>query len=376
MSNLVPFAQSAVPAFFAGAFAAEDTNIVTATPTPALSFRGKTWRIAMDGQETIITNKDGDPSAMVSVVILDQVKRRSRAFYEGEYVSGENKAPRCSSIDGVTPDADIAEPISPKCASCPNSVKGSKISASGKAVMACSSVKRLAVVPASQPKFSGLLLRLPQTSLWDKDNKENEAKGWYAWDQYMEFLKARGVTHTAQVVTKMKFDARTEYPKLLFTADRWVTPEEWAILSERWKSDEVKDLLLGKSNAMETDDGQDAPAPAAQQAAQAAQVAQPAAAAAQPAAAAAPTRTRKPREAAQPAPAAQPAAATAQPAASNLGGGDDDDEEDGGNFGAPGAQAQPAQAAQPAAAAPAATAQAPAATANAGLSALLGSWDD
>jgi len=362
MSNLVPFAQAAVPAFFAGAFSPDESNITSVVPLPALSFRGKAWRISLEGQETLITNKEGEPSSTVSVIVLDQIKKRSRGFYEGQYVAGENKPPRCSSVDGVTPDADVKEPCAATCASCPNSVKGSKVTPAGKAVTACGVTKRLAVIPASKTAFAALLLRLAQTSLWDKENKENEDKGWYAWDRYMDFLKARGVTHTAQVVTKMKFDHRTEYPKLLFTADRWVTPEEWAVVGERWKSEEVKDLLLGKqAGATTTDDEEDdgyTVAPAA-----AAPAAQPAAAAA-PAAAPAPARTRRARpEAAAPAPAPAPAAALV-----------DDDEE--GEFIEPAAAAQPAPAPQQQAPAPAAAVQAAPATANAGLSSLLGSWDD
>ena len=131
MSNPVPFAQASVPSFFSGAFAPEESNIVAVIPTPALSFRGKAWRIMLDGQETLITNKEGEPSTVVSLVILDQIKNRSRIFYEGQYVPGENKPPRCSSMDGVKPDADIKEPCAATCASCPNSVKGSKISNNG-----------------------------------------------------------------------------------------------------------------------------------------------------------------------------------------------------------------------------------------------------
>lgn len=182
MSNLVPFAQAPVPAFFAGAFAPEDSNIISAAPLPTLSFRGKAWRISVDGQETLITNKEGDPSSSVTVIILDQLKKRSRVFYEGQYVTGENKPPRCSSIDGVTPDADIENPCSATCAMCPNAAKGSKVTPAGKADTACSVLKRLALIPAARPQFSALLCRLPRTSLWDKDNKENEAKGWYVWD--------------------------------------------------------------------------------------------------------------------------------------------------------------------------------------------------
>lgn len=360
MTNMVPFAQAAVPTFFAGAFAPEDSNISAANPIPALSFRGKAWRISLDGQETLITNREGEPSSSVSVIVLDQIMRRSRAFYEGQYVSGENKPPRCSSTDGVVPDMSIADPIAKTCATCPNAVKGSKISANGKAVTACGVNKRMVVIPATKPEFAGLLLRVPQTSIWDKDNKENEAKGWYAWDQYMDFLKARGVTHTAQVVTKIKFDHRMEYPKLLFTADRWVTPEEWAILSTRWNSQEVKDLLSGALLAGGTpngpiDDAEDEGAPA---------LAQPAPAVAAPAAAATPSRARRAPAAATPAP-----VAAAQPAAPVVESGDDD-------MVIQTAPAAAAQAPQQQAAAQAAQVQAAPATANAGLSSLLGSWDD
>src|SRR5574343_375905 len=60
MTNMVPFAQAAVPTFFAGAFAPEDSNIQTVAPLPALSFRGKAWRIWLAGPETLIPNKAGE----------------------------------------------------------------------------------------------------------------------------------------------------------------------------------------------------------------------------------------------------------------------------------------------------------------------------
>jgi hypothetical protein len=55
-----------------------------------------------------------------------------------------------------------------------------------------------------------------------------EAQGWRAFQQYTDFLKANGVTHTAMLVTKMKFDSNEAYPKIFFGADRWLTPEEIA----------------------------------------------------------------------------------------------------------------------------------------------------
>lgn len=261
MTNMIPFVAGQVPAHIASAFAADESNIAPKITIPSLSFRGKSWRIVLDDQETLVTNKDGEPSTIVSVFILDQIKRRSRNFYEGDYVPGENKAPRCSSIDGVTPDAFIVDPIATTCATCPNAVKGSKITPSGKATTLCAATKRVAVLPAAKLDFPALLMRLAQTSMWDKNTEKTE---WRAWDQYMDFLRASGVTNTVQVVTKIKFDHTVEYPKLLFKADRWATAEELAVLSERWKSDEVRDLLFGRQEPPATDDDvDDAPAPAA-----------------------------------------------------------------------------------------------------------------
>ena len=364
MSNLVPFGQGQVPSYVANYFAPEESNIASKLSVPALSFRGKAWRIVLDDQETLVTDKAGDPVASVSVIILDQIKKNSRVFYEGQYVAGENKAPNCSSVDGIKPDASIENPVAATCAACPHAVKGSKITPQGKATTLCSTVKRVAVIPSSKLDFTALLLRLAPTSNWDKTTENAE---WKAWAQYMDYLRAQGVTNTVQVVTKIKFDATAEYPKLLFKADRWTTQEELAVLSQRWKSDEVKNLLLGsQADATETDDGIDTPATPAPAPA----VAQPAPAPA-PAAAPAPTRTRAARPAAQPAPA--PAAAPAPAPAAVV-----QDADDGDTWGepAPAAAAQPAPAAQPAAAPAAVAAAAAPATANAGLSSLLGSWDD
>jgi hypothetical protein len=68
--------------------------------------------------------------------------------------------------------------------------------------------------------------------MWDKDNKENENAGFYAFDQFMDFIKTKGVDHTARVIMKIKFDSRTSYPKLLFKAHAW-TPAEAVARSRR-----------------------------------------------------------------------------------------------------------------------------------------------
>lgn len=318
MSNIIPFDSTGaagaaqLPAHLASVFG-EDGNIAPRTSINQLSYRGKTWRRVIKGEEIVLTRTSQDtgeqePVPVVSVVILDHNKNRSRSFFEGNYEEGKNTAPRCYSTDGVTPDASVHEPICGTCAQCPNAVKGSKITESGKATTACSPFKRVAVIPSAQiGQHPAMLLKLAQTSIWDKDNPE-EAKGWYAWDNYLDMLRARGAKHTAMVETRIKFDL-TAYPKLLFSASRWLSPEEaLSVKAEMDKqADDMKTIIEGAGN---TDGVMGHPQTAAEPAASAPAQATTASPAPAPAPAAAAPVTPKPKPK-PPAPA--PAAAPAEP---------------------------------------------------------------
>ncbi|MFM7007907.1 MAG: hypothetical protein ACKO0Z_01005, partial [Betaproteobacteria bacterium] len=222
MSNIIPFnqAQSPLPAHLADVFGGH-ANIASRASVDQLSVKGKVWRRIVDGEETQLTRRnpetgDTEPVSIVSLIVLDQNRTRSRAFHPNGFTEGKNEAPACYSADGITPDPQVKEPCATSCATCPNSVKGSKVTEAGKAVTACVAYKRIAVVPTQAvTSHPIMLLKIAQTSIWDKDNGENEAQGWYAWDQYCDMLRARGAKHTAAVETKVKFDLRVAYPKLL-----------------------------------------------------------------------------------------------------------------------------------------------------------------
>lgn len=259
-TDLIPFDAKGMPAHLQTLFADDEANLAQRTSINQLSFKGKTFRTIIDGKETPLMRPDPDnptdmvPAQVINIVILDQNRKRSRAFYPGNFEEGKNAAPTCFSGDGEKPDASIKEPCAATCAACPNSVKGSKISdTSGAKLTACSVNKRIAVVPAGTiATHVPLLMRIPQTSMWDAANAHAGA-GWYAYDQYVDMLRQRGVKHTGLVQTRVKFDSALAYPKLLFSVGGWLGLDDGAAVKQKIAAarEEIDGILNGK----QSDDG-------------------------------------------------------------------------------------------------------------------------
>lgn len=309
MSELTVFSAGAmpVPAHIASFVDGTETNLIERNRIPTLNYAGKVWSISLpDGTRTNLTrrNEDGDsePVQTLRVVVMDYAKHRGRAFYEGAYDPEKISLPACWSDDGDKPSAQVAEPKSTSCRTCPFSVKGSKITEAGKAVTACSQQRHVVVLPlVGGLTMPPLRLKLAITSLFDKQSPDLEKEGWRAFENYVDFLRGNGAKHTATIVTKMKFDPSANYPKVIFSAERWLEPHELEIVKARMDDGSVEALLA-------VDEPTAAPAlPAGIPAVAAAVVEEPPAPAA-PAAVAAPKVTKP--VAAKPAkPAAPPAVA-------------------------------------------------------------------
>lgn len=237
-----------VPAHIAAFFENDGgSNIESRTGVPSLSPGGKVWTISLNGEKVPLMKRtpDGDvePVNVMRAVILEFAKRRGRAYYPGAYDPDNAGAPLCWSADGVTPDASVVDKQSAKCGDCPMSAKGSKVGDNGKAQVACSQHRMLVVVPSNKLDFEPLRLKIAMTSDWDKESPDQATQGWFAFQNYIEWLKTKGVNHTAAVVTKMKFDSKAAYPKIFFAADRWLTAEELAQVNPLTKDEAVLQLL-------------------------------------------------------------------------------------------------------------------------------------
>lgn len=239
--------QLAVPEHLRDTFG-DEKNIAERTTVPSLSYEGKVWTISANGERTKLMKRDADgdeiPMAVMRVAVLDYAKRRGRAYYEGTYDPGKPGAPLCWSEDGIKPHPSVAEPKCGTCDGCPLAVKGSKVTDSGKAVTACSQHRMVVVAPIGKLNMP-LRMKLAITSDWDKNSPELEKEGWFAFNNYTDFLRTKGINHTATVVTKMRFDPNVAYPKVMFSPDRWLNEDEAATVKPLLKSEQVSSLLAG-----------------------------------------------------------------------------------------------------------------------------------
>ncbi len=233
-------------------FESEPSNLkVMSVRVPTISMQGKVFAIQADGKEMRLTKTiEGDevPIPSVPVVILGFNANRGRSYYEGTFDAKNIKPPVCWSSDNVTPDEAVPDKQSPKCATCKWSVKGSRISDNQKQVSACSEYRLVALIPykALHTDMPPLRLRLPPTSDYDGQNKDAKARDLYAFSQFIDFIRSRGVQHSYEMIVKMSFDTTPgiTYPKLWFQAQGWVTAEDAARIADI-RAEGGVDLCLG-----------------------------------------------------------------------------------------------------------------------------------
>jgi hypothetical protein len=201
----------------------------------------------INGESKPVTRRDPDTNELenvqiLRVVVVDWNQVKERAYYEGNW-TGVSRQPDCWSPDGKKPHASVENPQGATCETCPMSFKGSKV-LDGKQMIACGTSRVLVVVPEKNMEYAAMKLKLAVTSDWDAKDDEAVANGWYAWKNYVDFLKANGLDHSGAVVTQMRF-ANVNFPKVQFKLARFLEEEEFDKVLARSKSEEVQKLLAG-----------------------------------------------------------------------------------------------------------------------------------
>tara|TARA_R110000868_G_scaffold340474_2_gene601132 strand:+ start:544 stop:1425 length:882 start_codon:yes stop_codon:yes gene_type:complete len=179
-----------------------------------ISIKGGVFRKVVGGKE-IAALEDRH----MDVIFVKMAHKASRTLYAEGYQEGVKASPICWSTDSETPDADVKEPQSDRCKSCPNSIKGSSATGQG---AACRLSWRTAVVLPNDPSGDVMQLVLPATSCFG-----DEVNGKYPFRPYIQMLANNNVS-AGRVVTKMQFDMASPVPKLLFSPTAVVPPEDIA----------------------------------------------------------------------------------------------------------------------------------------------------
>lgn len=198
-----------------------------------ISLKQSRFRLVVGGEQVRVFDEP-----YMNVVVVRANPGTSRAFYKNKYdPNAEDQMPTCFSDDGVHPNPDAREKQSVSCQNCPMNQWGSKISeVSGKKIKACGEVKRLGIVPASNPSAPAFQLNVPTASLT-------------TWANYVRKLnQASPAVPYNGVVTKVSFDPESDHPKLEFEPISWLSDEQYATIQERYHSDEIHSVATLTEN--------------------------------------------------------------------------------------------------------------------------------
>ena len=232
MSNVTLFNGANLPAFAKRGELSETAKALMGgggNGGKRISIKGGVFRLMVNGKEVTAIDE-----RYLDVVIVKAAPKVARTFFLEQYDSDKPAAPDCWSNDGDTPDAKAKNPQAKTCATCPQNIAGSGTGQS----RACRYQQRLAVVLANDVEGEVMQLALPATSIFGKEEGENRPLQAYA-----RWLGAQSVG-ADMVVTRMKFDTKSESPKLFFKAMRWLTDEEYEVSVKQGATDEATKAVI------------------------------------------------------------------------------------------------------------------------------------
>jgi len=250
VSNISLFNPANVPAFARNNTLSETAMALTGGGSGAaagkrISIKGGVFRLMDNGKEVAAIE-----DRYLDVIIVKAAPKVSRQYYAGAYdKDAAASAPDCTSNDGERPDASAKNKQSETCLSCPQNQAGSGTGNS----RACRYQQRLAVVLANDMEGSVMQMVLPATSIFGKAEGDK-----HPLQSFARYLAAQNPPiNPEQIVTRMKFDTKSESPKLHFAPTRWLTDDEYETIKDQSDSDDAKKAVA--STSAQTDGGKAAP---------------------------------------------------------------------------------------------------------------------
>jgi hypothetical protein len=189
--------------------------------TKRITLRGRVFRLVDGGKEIA---KNTDPH--MDVVVVNGSRTVQKTWYAGEYNPDETSVPDCWSSDGERPDADVADPQSPRCKECPQAIKGS----AGAGRASCRYSMRLAVVLRKNVAGDIYQLILPQKSLFGQGDVDH-----MPFLQYAKYVAQSGY-NLNMLATRLTFDTDSDFPKLVFSNAEFLDSDAYQEAVEQGES--------------------------------------------------------------------------------------------------------------------------------------------
>lgn len=238
--NIVPFDGGGLPDYLAHDAAAATNDDLLAHATASygkLAFKGKEWSVVKGSDRVALMNPLDPtiPATYVDVVLIKVNKDQSKTYYASGFSAeaSDRQKPDCASSNGIAPDAGVASPQAPLCATCPKNEWGSKISEAGKKIKACQDNVRVAVAPIDDIEHP-LMLSVPPASI-------------KPLSEYGLALKKRNVGYQ-MVLTRLGFEQGEATPKLTFSPRGYLPKDVYTQVKAVAESD-VVDAILGRNYA-------------------------------------------------------------------------------------------------------------------------------
>lgn len=218
-----------------------------------IGLKGSRFRLVVNGKEEGVFEEN-----YLDVVIVGAYPATSRMYYADTYDADVKSAPTCYSADGIAPSDDVKNKQSDKCATCPMNEVGSKIY-NGHKGKACAYFQRLVVMLPGDESGNYYRLDVKAMGLFGDSHK---AQHKYNLKDYIKFVAARNVD-IGKLVTRISFDVDASVPKLLFSANRFVTAEEFEAVRLAVTSEEVKAMVAVSMATVDLSKEEDADVPEA-----------------------------------------------------------------------------------------------------------------
>lgn len=246
MSNVAIFNPAQVPAFARKAELSEMAKALAGGAGAGgkrISIKGGVFRLISGGKEVAAIE-----DRYLDVVLVKAAPKVSRVFYAKSYDAEAVTGPDCWSPDGDKPSPEATNKQASRCTECPKNIAGSGQGNS----RACRYQQRLAVVLANDVEGDVLQLALPATSIFGKAEGENRPL-----QEYARWLVAQNISPET-VVTRLKFDTKSESPKLFFKAMRWLTDDEYETVERQAATEDATKAIT--MTVAKTDNAVAAPA--------------------------------------------------------------------------------------------------------------------